>query len=57
MTFGRSDAEFWRMTPAKLHALSDVHVEAHTEQNTTGPTRKPSADPRADLAALGADFT
>lgn len=44
------------MTPAKLHALSDVHVEAHAEQNTQGSTRKPSVNPAADLAALGADL-
>lgn len=55
MTFGRSDADFWRLSPAKLTALCDAHIEAHADPSTSS-TRKASSNPRSDLAALGADL-
>lgn len=58
MTLGRSEAEFWRMTPAKLHALAELHAEIMGAASATNdqPTRKPSTNPLADLTALGADL-
>jgi hypothetical protein len=58
VTLGRSEDEFWRMTPAKLHAVSELHNsvlrEAHS--GTDEPSRKPSVNPAADLAAFSSDF-
>lgn len=56
MTLGRTEAEFWAMTPAKLHALGDLHAELHSSSESPGVTRKPSTNPAADLAAFSTDF-
>lgn len=39
------------MTPAKLHALADVHAYVNRVDDTE-PKVKPSTNPAADLAAL-----
>lgn len=57
MTLGRSEDEFWRMTPIKLHALADLHAEIRSSSESGGqPDRTPSTNPAADLAAFSTDF-